>query len=284
MKHKKKIKTKLKNIIYNIINMVKEEKLYPVPQPVNTNELLKGKVALITGGSGGIGQAIANAFIKSGCKVIIAGTNEEKLKKCISKSDDNMKYIVLNILDVKGLSTKVKQAAELFAENKIDILVNAAGVVTSNTFLDITEEEYDSILDVNTKGTYFISQVISKHMIKNKVKGHILNITSASALRPAQTPYQISKWAVRGFTIGLAEALLPYGIIVNAIAPGPVATTMLGKKEGDSISMPKQPSRRYAMPSEIASQAVFMVSDMGNLIVGETVYMTGGSGILDLKY
>ena len=125
-------------------------------------------------------------------------------------------------------------------------------------------------------------QAMGKYMIDHKLKGHILNVSSASALRPAWTPYEISKWGVRGFTKGLADTMLPYGIIVNAIAPGPVATPMLGVQEGDSIYNGVNPSGRYAMPSEIAALAVFMVSDFGNLIVGDTFYMTGGSGTISL--
>lgn len=190
----------------------------------------------------------------------------------------------MNVLEVASLPGKVKEAAALYPENRIDILVNSAGMVAHHSFADMTEAEYDSIMDINAKGTFFMSQAVSKHMIEKNIKGHILNVTPSSALRPAWTPYQMSKWAVRGFTMGLADVLLPYGIIVNAIAPGPVATPMLVKNEGDTISNPEQPSRRYAMPSEISAQAVFMVSDMGNLIVGDTVYMTGGSGVIDLKH
>ena len=175
---------------------------------------------------------------------------------------------------------KVREAASLFDEKKIDILVNSAGVVSHSGFEKMTEEEYDSIMDINAKGTYFMSQAVSKFMIENGLKGHILNVSSSSALRPAWTPYQMSKWAVRGLTLGLADSLLPYGIIVNAIAPGPVATPMLGKNEGDSICNPINPSGRFSMPSEIASLAVFMVSNMGDLIVGDTFYITGGSGTL----
>lgn len=188
------------------------------------------------------------------------------------------------MLDVKSMPDKVRCAAAKFPENRIDILVNSAGLVAHTDFCQMTEEEYDSIMDVNAKGTYFMSQAVSHFMIEKKTKGHILNVTSSSALRPAWTPYQMSKWAVRGLTLGLADLLLPYGIVVNAIAPGPVATPMLGKAEGDSIENPESPCGRFAMPEEIASLAVFMVSDMGNLIVGDTYYMTGGSGTIDLKH
>ena len=137
-------------------------------------------------------------------------------------------------------------------------------------------------MGINAKGTYFMSQAVSKFMIERKIHGHILNVSSSSSLRPAWTPYQMSKWAVRGLTLGLADVLLPHGIIVNAIAPGPVATPMLGKFEGDSIYNRMNPSGRYSMPQEIANLAVFMVSSMGDLIVGDTFYITGGSGTISL--
>ena len=226
-------------------------------------------------------MGIAKAFINSGAKVIIAGTNEQKLRKCLSILPEGG-YLLLNVLDVKAMPGKVKEAANLFPENRIDILVNSAGVVSHSGFENMTEEEYDSIMNINAKGTYFMSQAVSKFMIEHKIKGHILNISSSSSLRPAWTPYQMSKWAVRGLTLGLADCLLPHGIIVNAIAPGPVATPMLGKNEGDEIFNATNPSGRFAMPSEIANLAVFMVSSMGDLIVGDTFYITGGSGNISL--
>lgn len=173
---------------------------------------------------------------------------------------------------------KVKAAAAMFPENRIDILVNSAGVVSRSDFLDMSESEYDSIMDINAKGTFFMSQAVARYMIENQIKGHILNVTSSSALRPAWTPYQMSKWAVRGLTLGIADKLLPHGIVVNAIAPGPTATPMLGKNGRDGIWHPTTPAGRYAMPSEIAALATFMVSGMGDMIVGDTFYMTGGSG------
>ena len=123
-----------------------------------------------------------------------------------------------------------------------------------------------------------MTQAIGKYMIKNKIKGHILNLSSSSALRPAWTAYEMSKWSVRGFTLGAADILSKYGIIVNAIAPGPTATSMLGIKEGDSIYVDTNCVKRYSMPNEIASLATYMCSDMGDLIVGDTFYITGGAG------
>lgn len=259
-----------------------EPKMIPVPTQFNTTELLRGKVALITGGSGGIGNAIAESFLKNGCKVIIAGTSQEKLDNSVKKLGDNMdvRALVIDVTKVNLLAEKVELAAQFFGH--IDILVNSAGVNCFTDFLAVTEDEYDTVMNVNAKGTYFMSQAIAKYMIKNNIKGHILNITSSSALRPAKTPYHMSKWAVKGFTLGAADRLLPSGIIVNAIAPGPVATSMLGKRENDSIYKDGQPSGRYALPVEIANMAVLLASDVCNLVVGDTLYMTGGSGIISL--
>ncbi len=274
---------KVKSAIKSIIRELKEEKKIPIPYPVDAQKILEGKVALITGGSGGIGWAMAQAFQKSGCKVIISGTNEDKLKKLCGGMAE-IKYIVLNVLEVKEMPVKIRKAAALFPEGRIDILVNSAGVVCHSDFFHMSEEEYDSIMDINAKGTFFMGQAMADYMIENQIKGHILNVTSSSALRPAWTAYQMSKWAVRGLTLGMADKLIPHGIVVNAIAPGPVATPMLHKEEGDSIHESFSPVKRYGMPSEIAALATFMVSDMGNLIIGDTFYMTGGSGTVTLHH
>lgn len=279
-------KKKMKSAIHSVIMMTKEEKIKPIIVSTDKEKLLEGKIALITGGSSGIGLAIAKAFQASGAKVIIAGTNEEKLKKALETLVDGIsaKGIVIDVRNVAVLPDKVKEAAALFEECRIDILVNSAGVVTKHKFWDTDEEEYDAIMDTNAKGTFFMSQAVGKLMVEKKIKGHILNVTSSSALRPAWTPYQMSKWAVKGFTLGLADTMISHGIVVNAIAPGPTATPMLNKHDGDSIYEPYTPSRRYAMPEELASLAVFMVSGAGDMIVGDTFYMTGGSGTITLHH
>ena len=167
----------------------------------------------------------------------------------------------------------------MFDDNRLDILVNAAGIVAKAQFLDMTEEEYDNVMDINAKGTFFMCQTVIKYMTQNNIKGHILNFSSSSALRPAWTPYHMSKWAVRGLTVGLADMFVSKGIIINAIGPGPTATEMLGKKNSDEITHPTNPSGRYAMPEEVANVALLLVSGAGDYIVGDTVYITGGSGI-----
>lgn len=286
--------SKLKARIKTLIRMITKTEKIPVPAPVNAQKVLEGKVALIVGGTGGIGMAVAKAFVDSGAKVILAGTNEKKLTDCVEKLkeqvtgvesiDTQLKALQLNMLDVAVMPDKVEEASGLFTEKRIDILVNCAGVNDVDDFAHVKEADYDRVMDINVKGTFFMCQAVSNYMIEHKIKGHILNVSSSSALRPAWTPYPISKWAIRGFTMGLADTLLPHGIIVNAIAPGPTATAMLDRQSDGDIRMDSNPSGRMAVPSEIANLAVFMVSDMGNMIVGDTFYMTGGSGTISMHH
>ena len=184
--------------------------------------------------------------------------------------------------NVRSFNNKIQEVLGMFQSHKIDILINCAGVNDPSNFLNVTEEIYDHVMAVNTKGLYFISQAVAKYMITNNIRGHILNISSSSALRPASTPYIISKLAVSGITKGLADELIKYQIIVNALAPGPVATDMVGKTDVNEITHATTPIGRYALPSEVAHFAVQMVSGYGDLIVGETLYMTGGSGTISL--
>lgn len=278
------LRNKLKAWLHTFIMITKEKKVCPVIIPTDKDKLLDGKVALITGGSSGIGLAIAEAFLKSGAKVIIAGTNKNKIDSVLKKLNGNAKGLVIDVKDISSLPDKVCEAAGLFEENRIDILVNSAGVGAKNGFWNVDEQEYDAIMDTNAKGTFFMSQAVGKHMIENNVRGHILNVSSSSALRPAWTPYIMSKWAVKGLTKGLADILISDGIVVNAIAPGPTATPMLNKQNSDNIYEPYSPSHRYCMPQEIASLAVYMVSGAGDMIVGDTFYVTGGSGTITLHH
>lgn len=281
-----KLMNKIKRVIKSLITIAKEEKIVAIPSPVNNDAVLHGKVALITGGNSGIGLKIAEAFIRSGCKVIIAGTNEKKLKDACTNLERincyHAKSIKLDVRKIEELRGDILKAASLYEENRIDILVNSAGVGQQSPFGTITEEEWDLVMDINAKGTFFMCQEMGNYMKERGIKGHILNIASSSSLRPACAPYLISKWGVRGMTMGIADELIKYGIVVNAVAPGPVATPMLGKQEEDNIYSATNPSGRIALPTEIAALATFMVSDYGNLIVGDTYFMTGGSGVISL--
>lgn len=270
------------NKIKRIINKFLPKKTIKIPitKLVDNSKLLSGKTALITGGSGGIGYAIAEELLNSDCNVIITGTNEKKLKKiCDNVKNEKLNYIVLNLNDISSFEQKVSEATKKYG--KIDILINSAGIHSTNPIQDFFEfsvKEYDEIMNINLKGTYFFTREISKYMIKNKIKGHILMISSSTALEPAWSPYRLSKWGVKGLTSGLADRLYPYGIIVNGIAPGSTATKLLGYEKGSNINTKDNPAKRYIMPEEIAAYAKIMVSDLGNMVIGETLYITGGRG------
>ena len=272
--------SKIRELIDFYYSKKNEKNIISINIPKNQGNLLENKVALVVGGTGGIGAAIAEAFIEAGAKVIISGTKEEKVKNLLEKFGDSARGILIDLNKVSVFDNKVSQAVALFPENRIDILVNCAGVHGDQKFGTVSETTYDSVMNTNLKGMFFMTQAVSNYMKEKKIKGHILNVSSAAALKPGYTPYEISKSGVRSFTLGAAAELIPYGIIVNAIAPGPVATPMLGRKEEDTLYTDCIPAKRFATPSEIGQLAVIMVSDMCNLVVGDTFYISGGSGTI----
>ena len=277
---------RVKKIIKRIISFKKKKEIIAIPQVTDEKKLLENKVAFISGGSGGIGFAIAKTFLESGCKVIIAGTNEKKMAALISDLDEchkaNVKYVVLNLLDLSNLNHQVIDAATLFG--RIDIFVNAAGTHTQDVdFWNMTSEEYDRILNINLKASYFLCQAFGKYMKDHGVKGHILIISSSRGSEPAWSPYGLSKWGTNGMVKGLAQVMIQYGIVVNGIAPGPTATDLLGVKEGDSIYTTENVIGRYAKPLEISAYAKLLVSDLGDMVVGEMLHISGGRGCFDIR-
>lgn len=273
-----------KSIIKKIIALSKEKEIVPIQHNVDTEQILFGKVAVIIGGSGGIGLAIAKNFCESGCKVILCGTNEKKLQNCITEFSDAafVEYMLFNISDFNEIEKNVQKATEIFG--KVDILVNSAGVHTEQVdFFKMTPEEYDRVMDINIKGPYFVCQEFGKYMIRNKIKGHILFVSSSRGSEPAWSPYGISKWTLNGLTKGLAQMLLPHGIIVNGIAPGSTATELIGVKMGDNIFTTENRANRLIMPDEVANIAKLLVSNAGDMVIGETICISGGRGIIDIR-
>lgn len=249
------------------------------------NELLKNRRALITGGTSGIGYSIAQAYLKAGASVIITGRSEERLQKaCASLSDfGECKGLVLDNRNVKQFDGIIQ---DLTKERTIDILVNNAGV-NSHGMPNASEEDYDQVLDTNLKGVFFLSQTVAKYMVQKGIRGNILNICSSSSQRPAISAYTLSKWGLRGLTLGLAKSLVSHGITVNGLAPGAVATPMLHKGLDSDMSYTASPIGRYILPEEIANMSVFLVSGMGRSIVGDIIYMTGGMAVTtfdDINY
>lgn len=249
--------------------------------PVLDGALLKNKTALIVGGSGGIGAAAAKAFVANGCSVAIVGTNEAKLQKvCDDIGSEHSHYIIANISNLDEIKASVEKAISLLG--RIDILVHSAGVHSHESFGHISEETWDRVIDINLKSMYFYCQYVSEYMINNHIQGHILNVGSASCAKPGWTPYEISKGAVKSLTLGFADKLISHGIVVNSIAPGPVATPMLNREDENDIAWPGNPTGRMSTPAEIANWMVFMASDMGNMVVGDTFFVSGGSGTVCL--
>lgn len=251
----------------------------PVLTPVYHGRLLEGKKAMIVG-AGGIGKSLAESFLANGCEVTITGTNRDKLAKtCQSLGGKNVQSVVLDVTDIRAMQDTIWNTANKIGN--LDIFVYAAGIHGQETFGNVTEETWDSVLNVNLKGMYFADQVIADYMKKRKIRGHILNISSASCNKPGWTPYEISKNGVKALTLGLADKLIPFGIVVNSIAPGPVATPMLNLTR-ENLAWSGNPCGRAATPEEIANIAMIMVSEMGNLIVGDTFFVSGGSGTICL--
>ena len=242
------------------------------------NNLLSGKTALVTGGNSGIGYAIAKKFVASGANVVILARNPEKTKTVAEEL--HCDYIVLDVTDTDGMVEDVKR---YIADKQIDILVNSAGILDKEPMLAKTSKGFDAVMNTNLKAAYFMSQTIANHMLKKGIKGHILNISSSSSRRPGWGPYQLSKHALNAMTEGFAMRLAPNGITVNGIAPGITATSMQDGHLVEGSLTCNTPMRRAQTPEEIANLAVFMCSDLGNSIIGDTVLMTGGSGNLSIN-
>lgn len=272
-----------------LIKVVKEK----VTVPCMEGHYLDGRCALVTGGSSGIGFAIAEAFLKNGACVLITGRNRSKLEAAkislLHKTNCSSDAVAIGVLDIADAGSIERNLLSLISQTKrnVDIFVNNAGVNGGELFPNTNEEDYDRILDTNLKGMYFVSQAAAKYMVNNGIQGNLLNVTSSSALRPAISPYIVSKWGERGLTLGMAKKYLPYGIIVNGIAPGSTMTPMLRKDNTNDLYLDYSPSKRYLCPEEIGNMATVLVSQMGRMIVGDTIYMTGGAGLLtfdDMTY
>lgn len=284
---------KIKKIIKKVFSLI-----FPAPVVkaeitcLSANELLKGRTALITGGTSGIGFQIARSYLNSECKVIITGRSQERLdiayNKLVAENPNWKNRLCSCEMDVSKVSSINSIVDELVRKvGRIDILVNNAGLEGGH-INTCSEEEFEKIFDTNVKGIFFLSRYIGRYMKENNIKGNILNICSSSSLRPANSAYTLSKWSVRGLPEGLARMLIPYGIVVNGIAPGMTATPMLDKNGvDDDLYLNESLTKRYAIPEEISNMAVILVSNMSRMIVGDIIYMTGGSGIIyheDVNY
>lgn len=247
---------------------------------------LENKVAIITGGADGIGYAIAERFARERAKVIIADIDDAMGKEAAVKLQkiNSATYIHCDVSQKLDIHNLVAHALDEYGQ--IDILVNNAGMVAGADFLDLEEEDFDRVLDVNLKGSFLCGQAVARHMVK-RVKeggpaGNIVNISSINAVLAIanQVPYSVSKGGLKQLTNVMALALAEYNIRVNAIGPGSVATSMLNTvindKNAKNRILERTPIGRIGEPSEIAAVAAFLASDDASFITGETIYADGG--------
>lgn len=247
-------------------------------------QMFKGKNILITGGSSGIGKACAEAFLLGGGNIIIAGRNSEKLLE-VSKELSilgNINTIEWDIINISQGENKLAQCEKMVA-GQMDILVNCAGVWEGKNFLDVTEEDFDIIMQTNLKATYFMCQLFAKYYIKNHMKGHIVNVISNVGNLPTVKPYGMSKWGLTGLTKGLGLNLAEYGITVNGIAPGAVATPLAGWAEGDCAARRNAKTGRLSFPCEVAHLILLLAGFFGENMPGEIMECDGGDKTIGMN-
>lgn len=241
------------------------------------SDMLHGRHALVTGGNSGIGYAIAKKMQECGATVTIVGSNAQRTEQ--ASKELGCDYLLVDLTQTDAMLATMK---EWLGSHVVDILVNSAGMRDREPWLAKTPEAYDRVMNLNLKVPYFLSQLFASHWIARHQHGHILNVSSSSSERPSWGPYQLSKRAMNGMTLGFAQRLACQGIIVNGIAPGVTATPMVSDVLEPGSLTYDNPLRRAAAPEEIANLAVFLCSDLGNSVVGDTVMITGGSGNLSL--
>lgn len=243
--------------------------------------ILKEKNALVTGGSRGIGRAIAIELSKEGANVIITyNSNEEKAKEVIKEIEKNgvkglaIKANVSSEEDVKNMMKTIKSQF-----NSIDVLVNNAGVTKDNLLLRMKSEDWDEVINTNLKGVYLCTKAVVRGMIKKRY-GKIVNIASVVGIsgNAGQGNYSASKAGVIGFTKSIAKELGSRGINVNGVAPGFVETDMTEvlSEEIKEQSLKSIPLKRFAKPEDIANVVVFLCSERANYITGQIINVDGG--------
>jgi len=246
--------------------------------------LLENKTAIVTGGARGIGKAICHMFCKEGASIILADIDifgARKTAEYISNHYDRkcipVKVDISNKEDVKKM---VKEAINTF--KKIDILVNNAAIFFQELIIDMKEEQWEKIMDVNLKGTFLCSQAVAQQMLKQK-SGKIISISSCTAKKPTlkEGAYAASKAGIIGFNRVLAAELGPYGINCNVILPGAIDTemirsTFLTTPEIEKQWIEKTVLKRLGKPEDVAKVALFLASNLSDHITGEGIVISAG--------
>ena len=242
---------------------------------------LNNKVALITGGSRGIGKEIALELAENGVNIVISYVNN--MEKATAVIDEIISYGVKAMAVCADVSVEedvlhmIKTVEEEFGT--IDILVNNAGITKDNLIIRMKEEDWDSVMDVNLKGTFLCTKAVSRIMMKKRY-GKIINITSVVGImgNAGQSNYSASKAGVIGFTKSMAKELASRGIRVNAIAPGFIETDMTEvlKDEIKDTMLKAIPLNSFGNPKDIANLVVFLASERSDYITGQIINVDGG--------
>ncbi len=239
---------------------------------------LSGKVAVVTGSNTGLGQGICKAFSEAGA--LVAGVSRRPSSETQDMLGDSFYNIIADLSGLDAVDKIIKQATEKFG--RIDILVNNAGLIKRCDSLEFSEEDWDSVMNVNLKTAFFLSQAAARQFVKQGSGGKIINIASMLSFQGGiRVPsYAASKSGIRGITMTLANEWARYGINVNAIAPGYMATNNTeqlrqdGERSADILA--RIPAGRWGTPDDLAGAAVFLASAASDYVNGFTLAVDGG--------
>ena len=242
---------------------------------------LNGKNALITGASGGIGGEIAKALHSAGATGSISGTRLEPLQALASELGDRVHVLTCNLSDPEAIEALPKQAIE--AMGSVDILVNNAGITRDNLFMRMSDDEWNSVIDVNLTATMRLCRGVLRGMMKSRW-GRIVNISSVVGAtgNPGQGNYAASKAGMIGMSKSLAYEVASRGITVNAIAPGFITTAMTDKLNDDQKSkiLTQVPAGRMGDAAEIAAATLYLASSEAGYVTGATLHVNGGMAMI----
>ncbi|MBU2079762.1 MAG: 3-oxoacyl-[acyl-carrier-protein] reductase [Alphaproteobacteria bacterium] len=242
---------------------------------------LTGKNALITGASGGIGGAIAKALYEAGATVALSGTRVEPLEALAAELGARAHVLPCNLSDKEAVEALPKQAIAVMGS--VDILVNNAGITRDNLFMRMSDDEWDSVLNVNLTSTMRLCKGVMRTMMKARW-GRIVNISSivGATGNPGQANYAASKAGMVGMSKSLAYEVATRGITVNCVAPGFIATAMTDKLSDDQKGKinAQIPAARMGTPEEIAAAVLYLASQEAGYTTGTTLHVNGGMAML----
>lgn len=242
---------------------------------------LTGKKALVTGASGGIGEAVARALHAQGATVGLHGTREEKLNALAQDLGDRTVVLPANLSDLDAVDALGKAAEEKL--EGVDILVNNAGITRDGLFARMSNDDWDDVMRVNLTAVFRLSKQIVYPMMRRR-GGRIINITSIVGVtgNPGQANYCASKAGLIGFSKSLAQEIASRNVTVNCIAPGFIASAMtekLNDKQKDTI-LGAIPMKKMGAGEDIAAAAVYLAADSGKYVTGQTLHVNGGMAMI----